>query len=136
MTAVDLALPRGIRNNNPGNIRHGNTVWSGQAEHQEDPDFVQFISPEFGIRAIVKIMHSYARIGVNTINGVIHRWAPPNENDTGAYIAAVCQECAIGPDEKVVLDMIMPTLVKAIVRHENGQQPYSDAQIQAGIALA
>lgn len=127
--------PRGIRNNNPGNIRLG-THWEGMLDKQLDPSFAQFTKPEYGIRAIVKIMHSYQRLGIHTIRQVIERWAPPSENNTPAYIAAVCAECSVGPDDDVKLENIMPLLVRAICYRENGCFPYTDAQLARGIELA
>ncbi|MDB6107826.1 MAG: structural protein [Gammaproteobacteria bacterium] len=127
---------RGIRNNNPGNIRKNSTVWMGMAASQTDPSFVQFVASEYGIRAIAKIMRSYRALGLNTLREVVRRWAPPNENNTDAYVAAVCAECSVGPDDTVDLDNVMPLLVKAIIYHENGQCPYTDEQINSGIALA
>lgn len=129
-------IPRGIRNFNPGNIRRDGTPWLGTADEQTDPDFVTFIDPEHGIRAMVKILQRYKSYGIDTIHQAISRWAPNTENDTQAYIAAVCKECSVGPDDKVDLDAIMPTLLKAIIQHENGQQPYTDQTINAGISLA
>lgn len=129
------AVPRGIRNNNPGNIRHG-ADWQGQAPHQDDPDFVTFLSPQWGIRAIVRILRSYQAHGLKTIGAAIDRWAPQNENDTGAYIHAVCMDCGLDADTVVSFDNIMMPLVKAIIRHENGVQPYMDDIIQMGIELA
>jgi hypothetical protein len=131
-----VAEPRGIRNHNPGNIRHTGVAWLGQADEQTDPSFVVFKSPVYGIRAIVRIMHSYQLLGINTIRGVISRWAPSTENDTNAYINSVCKDCGVQPDEKVYLNQIMPLLVKAIILHENGQQPYSEETIGEAIRLA
>lgn len=129
-------ISRGIRNNNPGNIRIGATQWQGMAIEQNDPSFIQFSTPEFGIRAIAKIMLTYESMGVNTIEAAIHRWAPPVENDTDAYVQAVCDGCSVGATTVVDLRALMPNLVKAIILHENGSQPYTDDQINAGIALA
>jgi hypothetical protein len=128
-------MTRGLRNQNPGNIRHG-ADWQGMAPHQDDPDFVTFLSPQWGIRAIVRILRSYKAHGLKTIGAAIDRWAPPNENNTGSYILAVCKECGLQPDTIVDYDNIMMTLVKAIIRHENGEQPYTDDVIQMGIELA
>lgn len=146
MMPLSPHVPRGIRNNNPGNIRHNPSVtWVGQEATQTDLDFVQFVTPEYGIRAIVRIIRSYKREGLNTIQGAIQRWAPSTENDTQAYITDVCQGCSIEPytvvDGKKVetvvdFDAIMPTLIKAIIFHENGIQPYSDSTISKGISLA
>ena len=129
-------IPRGIRNNNPGNIRlNPKITWIGQAEVQTDPSFVVFTSPVYGLRAIGKIMKKYEKDGISTIDGAINRWAPPSENNSTAYIQAVCTDCALAPQEPVSLSKILLPLIKAIVTHENGQQPYSDELINQAIAL-
>ena len=139
------AASRGIRNNNPGNIEVGDP-WEGRASakerlpHQEGEDkFVVFKSPEFGIRAITKLLQTYrVKYGLNTITGIISRWAPPEENDTEAYIASVSESMGIDPDK--VLDTsstnVLNPLVTAIIRHENTEQPYSETTILTGISLA
>ena len=125
---------RGIRNNNPGNIRHG-AGWQGMADEQPDPAFITFKTPEYGIRAIARIMLTYAKNGIVNVRGIISRWAPDNENNTEAYIASVCEALKVNPDQYIDLTVEMPALVKAIIRQENGLQPYSDETIEAGIAL-
>ena len=98
MTASN-PLPRGIRNNNPGNVRLG-SPWDGLAPHQTDPAFCQFIDPEHGIRAIAKILMSYQDIhGLHTVRGMIGRWAPPTENDTRGYAKFVADRCGVGLDD-------------------------------------
>lgn len=130
-------LPRGVRNNNPGNIRHdGKTVWDGQAPAQADPDFVVFTSPEYGIRAIAVILHSYKLEGISTIAGAIARWAPQKENNTGAYCEDVCRRCSVGSDVRVDLDSMWEKLVPAIIAHECDDYCYPDAVLQKGLALA
>lgn len=130
-------IPRGIANNNMGNIRRvDSVVWKGQEQTQTDPSFVQFVTAEYGIRAVVRILRSYKREGLNTIQAAINRWAPPNENDTKAYVMDVCRDCQLQPTDVVDFDAIMDDLVKAICIHENGVMPYSDDQISKGISLA
>lgn len=128
---------RGIRNNNPGNIRKGQP-WQGLAPNQLDPAFDQFITPQYGIRAIVKIIQSYQNRGYDSIRKVINAWAPPNENNTTAYVDAVANAVGVDPDSCVNLQSlnVWDKLVKAIIMHENGQQPYPDAIIDAGIQMA
>ena len=133
---MDSSVPRGIANANPGNIRHSRDAWQGEAALQSDPSFVQFKAPEWGIRAIVKILRNYKAAGITTIASAVSRWAPPAENNTKSYTDDVCASCNIGPYTPVDLDTIMPDLVKAIIRHENGVMPYPDALIQRGIDLA
>ena len=131
--------PRGLRNNNPGNIRHSKVKWQGQADAQPDPAFVTFTSPQFGIRALAKTLITYqATHGLKTIEQMIGRWAPPNENNTPAYVKAVAEAVAVPASMPVAVDAmrIMLPMVAAIIRHENGSQPYSDAILRAGLRLA
>ena len=130
--------PRGIRNFNPGNIRLGQQ-WQGLAPKQTDPVFCQFASPEYGIRAIAKIMQTYRDVyHLHTVQGIIGRWAPPNENDTPAYVQSVAHQMGVAPADRIDTNVqsVMCSLVKAIIQHENGQQPYSDQQIEQGVQMA
>ncbi|MDC7860833.1 structural protein [Pantoea ananatis] len=119
---------RGIRNNNPGNIRWGDE-WKGLVPEGQrtDKSFCQFKAPEFGIRAMIIILRNYqSKYGLKTITGIIKRWAPPNENDTQSYIRSVAQ--ATGTDADKPIDLtdsrkLFP-LLQAIIKHENGTQPY------------
>ena len=130
-------MTRGERNNNPGNIRIGQP-WQGLATDQADPDFCQFTDPTWGIRAIAKILHSYAEEGVMTLRQAINHWAPSTENDTVSYVADVSAQTGIQADITISLmeyDDVMP-IVKAIIYHENGEQPYPQSVVDAGLALA
>lgn len=119
---------RGIRNNNPSNIRWGDE-WKGLVPELQrtDKSFCQFRTPEFGIRAMIIILRNYqSKYGLKTITGIIKRWAPPNENDTQAYIRSVA--LATGTDADKPIDLtdsrkLFP-LLQAIIKHENGTQPY------------
>lgn len=131
--------PRGIRNNNPGNLRRSGDPWQGLADRQGDVEFFTFETAIYGIRALARTLISYQdKHGLRTIRQIISRWAPPNENNTNAYIRAVATE--VGQDADQILDMhrfdhLLP-LTKAIIRHENGQQPYTDAELTKGLVLA
>jgi hypothetical protein len=136
---IYMKTPRGIRNNNPGNIRHSPSEWVGERAVQYDPAFVQFTAPEYGIRALAKLILNYKkRYGLETVEGIISRWAPPNENNTQSYINAVADRMGTNPDWDLVLfkgshDLI--NLVNAIIWHENGENPYTLATIEKGIDL-
>lgn len=128
--------PRGLRNNNPGNIRHGDK-WRGLAPDQLDKAFCTFSAPEWGIRAMAVILKNYqAKNGIHTISGIISRWAPPTENDTQSYVNVVAKACGVKPTDKIVVKDILPKLIPAIIKHENGLQPYSVEVIAKGISLA
>ena len=98
---------RGIRNNNPLNIRHSKDEWQGAATTQTDKSFVQFQSMAYGYRAAWKILDTYClnfrreRKPYNVRN-VIGRWAPPVENDTEAYIRFVLMLSGLGGKENLL----------------------------------
>ena len=120
-------IARGERNNNPGNIRHG-SQWQGLSVEQTDKDFCQFISPEYGIRAIYKLLQTYQKkYGLNTIKTIIHRYAPPNENNTIGYINRASKEIGIEIDTPINtrLKNVTIPLAIAIVNIGLGYQPYS-----------
>jgi hypothetical protein len=136
--------PRGIRNNNPGNIRgtaNGRVLVRWQGQVSLDPEgFCIFASPELGIRALAMLLLVYqARHGLRTIREIIDRWAPPAENDTGAYVAAVAGYVALPRAAVVHLRgdrYLLEGLCRAIIKHENGIQPYAPAIITSGVTLA
>ncbi|MFC7777714.1 structural protein [Pantoea sp. GCM10028869] len=137
MTTSDA---RGVRNNNPGNIRWRDK-WMGLVPEQQRTDtaFCQFVSPEYGIRAMMIILHHYQiKHGLNTIADIIQRWAPPEENDTQAYINSVVKVTGITAHKPInVTDSsTMSKLVQAIIVHENGYQPYDASVLQRAEKLA
>lgn len=118
-------LPRGIRNNNPGNIRHGDK-WKGLSQEQTDPSFCQFETPEYGLRALMKVLLTYYwKRNLDTVRKIITRWAPPTENNTESYIKAVAAGININPDDvlRVETTSLLITLAQEIVKHENGLPP-------------
>lgn len=128
---------RGIRNNNPGNIRRTSDQWIGMsADQSSDPVFVVFDTPQYGIRALARVLRSYYDQGLTTVRAMITRWAPPSENDTDAYVAAVANYSGLSADVPIdSIDLALPLLVPAIIMHENGTQPYTADLIAQGITL-
>ena len=87
---------RGLRNNNPGNIRISKDKWQGLKAKQTDKSFFQFISIEYGYRALIRTLQNYRKLyGCQTIADFIKRWAPPTENNTAGYITRVCKEMQV-----------------------------------------
>ena len=130
--------PRGIRNNNPGNIVQTANQWQGEVQGN-DPKYKTFATPEAGIKAMGDNLLAYQdKYGLNTVSGIVSRWAPATENDTGNYIATVSKALGVKPDDRLNLrdPAVMSKLVGAMIRHENGNQPYSDAQIATGVGAA
>jgi len=128
----------GYRNKNPGNIELGDS-WYGRVPDNEQTDrrFIQFKTHEWGISAAAVLLRVYQnRHGLNTIEGIIKRWAPANENDTKAYIRRVSQMTGIDRNETLNMNEysdLFPIL-KAIISVELGVNPYSDETINRGLA--
>ncbi len=131
--------PRGIRNHNPGNIRHGaNWLGLNPDGRKIDSAFCVFTAPIYGIRALAKVLTNYKKIhGLNTVRTIISRYAPPNENQTMAYIQSVAKQLGVYPDTVIDIEErgVLTVFIKAVIRMENGIQPYSDEVIQQGIEL-
>ncbi|MDO4165552.1 MAG: structural protein P5 [Bacteroides sp.] len=91
--------PRGIRNNNPGNIRNSDkTDWQGEvdASQKNDKSFEEFEDMPHGYRALIKLLQNYRKKwGCITIADFIKRWAPPTENNTSSYINSVCKDLQV-----------------------------------------
>jgi hypothetical protein len=146
--------PRGFRNHNPGNIRHG-SQWQGLAELQPDPEFCTFVDPESGIRALARVLEVYQKKHkLNTVARIIARWAPPDgerpdgstyQQATDRYVAYVANALGVAPGQAidVTRPMTMRALVAAIIRHENGRGPlpttstwYAEDVLDAGLRAA
>lgn len=127
-------LPRGMRNNNPGNIRIGNTAWRGKIPISQNTDkaFEQFHTWAYGIRAMIKNLQYYQRErNLNNLINIINTWAPPSDNnDTTSYVAAVSSETGLKPSENLNLSdpNTMRKLVKAMAKVENGRAAVTDPE--------
>lgn len=118
-------IPRGIRNNNPLNIRKGND-WQGERHPQTDKSFEEFTSMEMGLRAGFIVLRNYMtkRPPLRTISQIISRWAPTNENNTTAYIKEVSRRSLIDADAIVMFSEKnkMCRIVQAMCWVECGQE--------------
>lgn len=121
-------VPRGIRNNNPLNIKKGNK-WQGERPVQTDKVFEEFVSIQYGIRAGFYLLRKYIS-GYNgmtpkfdTIELIIKRWAPPTENSTRRYIDFVCKETGLSSGTKIDFrnKKVMCDIVEAMIKVECGQ---------------
>lgn len=130
-------LPRGIRNNNPLNIRIGN-VWLGEVQFPNDPAFEQFVNMRYGLRAAFILMRRYINhYKRTTIPEIISAWAPSTENNTVKYVDMVCQLSGLAP--AATLDYadkpVMCRLVAAMAQVECGQS-ISDTLIEQAYDIA
>lgn len=131
--------PRGIRNNNPGNLRRGKDRWQGLTDPQTDSAYCTFKSPVYGIRALARTLVAYQVVhNLRTVREIIERWAPASENNTVAYIRAVMETTGFLPDQQLDMHFYgdLKPLVLAIIKQENGQQPYTAVQIDKALVLA
>ncbi|MCK6902928.1 hypothetical protein [Enterobacter asburiae] len=130
-------MPRGIRNNNPGNLNY-----VGQAgatmEGGEGGRFAVFESMQHGVAALYKQLQLYFKRGINTLSSIVKTYAPASDNNNvDAYISALTKATGKGANE--VLDSgdtaTIARLMKGIVDHENGKGYISSSDIMGGIQL-
>ena len=116
-------MSRGLRNNNPGNIRRSRVRYKGEVRPSRDPDFKEFSTMAYGYRAVFVLLDNYrSRYGLTTIRQMLNRYAPPTENFTEGYVRFVADYSGVMPDEVVDTrsekDMI--PIVAAMSKIENG----------------
>lgn len=145
MTSL-LELPRGIRNNNPGNIKDFDIPWDGLVdvsnrpeELQDEKTFCVFSHPWYGIRVIVKqLVRNHDVHGCRTLHQQFKRWAPGDDgNPTAAYLNFVSGRTGFPGHASFPVRnfFLMRKLVEAIIHFENGYNPYT-WEIEVGFALA
>lgn len=121
---VTVKIPQGAggqpqlayRNNNPGNLRY-----AGQAgATQGDSNFARFQTPEQGYQALINQIQLDQRKGM-PLGAFIAKYAPPEENDTSAYVQHVARALGINPGTPI--DNLSPhELAKVIAQKESGAQ--------------
>lgn len=126
-----------MRNNNPGNIRHGATPFRGEVVPSGDAEFKRFETMAWGFRAMFLVIYNYRELyGIDTLDRIIRRWAPPVENDTSHYINAVARR--LGRSAKAHIDPLdhdtMTTMVSAMAHIECGTTPNPE-DVEQGWAL-
>ncbi len=129
--------PRGIRNNNPGNLNY-----AGQrgAEKEGGPNgrFAVFPSMIDGIAALYRQLKLYAGRGIDTISEIVKKYAPAaDNNNVGAYISSLMKATGKGANEALNPEDMdtMVKLIRGIVNHENGMGHVDDKQILAGVQV-
>lgn len=119
-------MSRGLRNNNPGNIRLSATRFKGEVLPSRDDAFKEFSAIEYGYRAMFVVLDTYhRRYGLTTLSEMISRYAPSSENFTDGYIRFVARRTGIAANEKIdsrnPRDMV--PIVAAMSEIENGVKP-------------
>lgn len=124
---TNQTAPRGIRNNNPMNLVKTPIPWKGKVPHTKNTDsrFEQFVSAEWGIRAGWRdVTGDIERKGLYNLYLLLNEFAPSTENNTSAYVDAVSNAIGVSPLEPIP-SAKYPELIAAIIKHENGINPYS-----------
>jgi len=131
-----MSTPRGLRNNNPLNIRHNRDRFLGEVVPGTDRAFKTFSSMAYGYRAAFVTLATYLQYGRNTVGKIIRAWAPPTENNTESYIATVVQRSGVGRDKVLTADSggDYIKIVAAMSHCENGV-PAVMADVEAGFRL-
>jgi hypothetical protein len=137
-----MPVPRGIRNNNPGNLRFYPSIkWNGQLGPDSD-GYARFSNMLLGVRAAcIDLLSGFrqsqvsaGKEGENTVEEIITEWAPANENDTDAYIRAVCKATGFHRHYEITpTRWNLVNLLDAIFRHENGGDYVPIADLIAGV---
>lgn len=128
--------PRGIRNNNPGNLMDVGIKWRGLIG-RDSKGYAVFSSALEGIRAMyIDLRTGFRRDGEDTIREILNEYAPPSENPTDRYIDFVSQRLGVDPDQVLELSAVRVPLLEALIQFENGQQPYTRALLNDAIAAA
>lgn len=127
-------IARGIRNNNPGNIRKSSNKWLGKIQGV-DKDFETFDTPENGIRAVAVLLLTYRDKGLVTPVQIVSRYAPSNENNTVAYAAKLAAKIGVGINDSTV-PVPLEKIVRAVISIENGVVPYTYSEIKTAVSKA
>ena len=129
---------RGIKNNNPLNIRRSGNAWKGKIpfDRSTDQQFEQFEKWVYGVRAAIKNIKTHYGRGKNTIRTLVYVWAPPTENETGAYVNHVVNRTGISADSPFVWNKeTVRKIVQAMALMETASDVVTDDDFNAAWAL-
>lgn len=137
---VQMTTP-GIRNNNPLNMRDYNIPWQGKVG-ADSAGLLIFDKVENGIRAAGNDLKNKWLRGYATIRAIVSEWAPPKgksqsgteyTNPTDKYIQFVSKETGITPDAPLSSFEQYFAISKAMIKMENGKNPYSDSLVASSL---
>jgi hypothetical protein len=131
----NLLTPRGIRNNNPGNIERSAIQWQGSIPADQvqtvlgipyDPTFEQMVSPAAGVRMIGHVLTVKATRGLTSVDAIIRDYS---KTDQDAYVTKVSGDLGVDPQADINVTAVLPAFAASIIDQENGQQPYALSDI-------
>ena len=137
--ATSSSDPRGIRNNNPGNLNYAGQEGATK-EGGSNGRFAVFKTAEEGLKALGSQLLRYGQRGLDSVQAIISKYAPASENNTQAYMEALAKSLGVGINDKLNLNdpKILSALMNGIIQHENGKNPYRPDMVAsaAGSAIA
>lgn len=136
--AQSASAPRGIRNNNPGNLNYvgqnGATL-----ENHATPRFARFNSAFEGFAALGKQIKAYYNgtskaagyQKLQSVEDIISRFAPASENNTQGYINKLSKMLGVGRGDSLNIHdpQVLATLMNGITQIENGKNPYAPEMV-------
>lgn len=136
---IGTEIPRPVRLNNPGDLKKSiSNAWLGMSDVQPDPEFVAFMTPAYGFRALAKLLLTYYNVdGLRNLEQFVYRFAPPTENNSAAYLADASERTGLKPTDRVNIGSykVMFGLCQAISIHEGGNGYWTRANIDDGLAM-
>jgi hypothetical protein len=136
--AQSASAPRGIRNNNPGNLNY--VGQNGAAlENHATPRFARFNSAFEGFSALGKQIKAYYNgtskaagyQKLQSVEAIISRFAPASENNTQGYIDKLSKMLGVGRGDSLNIHdpQVLATLMNGITQIENGKNPYAPEMV-------
>lgn len=124
----------GLRNHNPVNLRAASNE-TGKVYAGKSGSFSRFGSDKDGLAAAARQLFLYGDNGKHTVNDVIKTFAPSSENNVSAYVSDVSRDSGLKPGENIDLHSpdVLKRLLPAMIKHEQGTQPFSRSEIDTGI---
>jgi len=110
---------------NPGNLR-------AAPGYPSVGGFAVFPDDATGIRAMAAQLRRYGTRGVNTVDSIVSRYAPPGaNNDTGAYIREVVRQTGYGPEARLNMNdpKTLANLIAAMTKHEGGKAHFTPSSV-------
>lgn len=130
--------PRGIRNNNPGNLNYVGQNGATLEDHAT-PRFARFNSAFEGFAALGKQIKAYYNgtskaagyQKLQSVEDIISRFAPASENNTQAYINKLSKMLGVGRGDSLNIQdpQVLATLMNGVTQIENGKNPYAPEMV-------
>ncbi|WP_308718999.1 hypothetical protein [Komagataeibacter xylinus] len=130
-------VPRGVRNNNPGNLEYQGQRGARMETGVARPRYAAFPTMEAGIQALRDQLVLYKSRGIDSVDAIISKYAPKEENDTAAYIAQLSRHMGVSPDAHLDLrnPAIQKQMIAGIAGVEIGHGQISQAQIDRALSM-